>query len=90
MTKFHLGLLAGLFLGGLVTLVALGIIQLYKEKRQEKSALPREKAAREIQDTIGALSYDNHTPQSHLPFPTLQEPDPEGETTVCYLSILIE
>ncbi len=89
MSKFHLGLLIGLFLGGLVTAVALGIIQLYRENRQEKSARTREKTAGEIQDAIGALSYDNHASQG-LPFPTLREPGPEGETTICYLSILIE
>ncbi len=90
MSKFHLGLLIGLFLGGLVTVVALGIIQLYRENRQEKSARTREKTAGEIQDAIRARSYDNHASQAHLPFPTLREPGPEGETTVCYLSILIE
>ena len=32
MTKFQLGLLVGCFLGALVMVVALGIIQLYLEK----------------------------------------------------------
>jgi hypothetical protein len=90
MTKFQIGLLVGCFLGALVMVVALGIIQLYLEKRREQHDQVREKTAREIQAAIGAQSYANHDSLNHLPFPTFEEPGAEEDLTICYVSIRIE
>ena len=90
MTKFQLGLVIGLFLGALVMVVALGIIQLCLEERQKKLARTREKTAQKIQAAIGAWPSANNDSCNHLPFPALDKSGPEGETTICYLSILIE
>jgi hypothetical protein len=90
MTKFQLGLLVGCFLGALVMVVALGIIQLYLEKRREQRDRIREKTAREIQTALGAQSYANHDSLNHLPFSTLKEPGAEEDLTICYVSIRIE
>jgi hypothetical protein len=90
MTKFQLGLLVGGFLGALIMVVALGIIQLYAEKRREQHDQVREKTAREIQATMGAQSYAKHDSLDHLPFPTLEEPGAEENLTICYVSIRIE
>jgi hypothetical protein len=90
MTKFQIGLLVGCFLGALVMVVALGIIQLYGEKRQAKRDRVREKTAREIQSAIGAQSYTNHDSLNPLPYPAFKEPGAEDELTICYVSIRIE
>lgn len=90
MTKFHIGLLVGCFLGALVMVVALGILQLYDEERQAKSDRARKKTAREIQAAIRAQSHANHDPFNHLPFPALEQPGAEDDLTICYVSIRIE
>lgn len=90
MTKFQLGMLVGFFLGALAMVVALGIIQLYLEKRQEKRDRVREKTAREIQAAIRARSYANQDSIHRLPFPAAEESGAEDDITICYLSILIE
>jgi hypothetical protein len=90
MSKFQLGLLVGGFLGALVMVVALGIIQLYLEKRQDQRNQVREKTAREIQVAMGAQSFANHDSLNHLPLPTLEKSRAEDDLTVCYVSIRIE
>ena len=90
MTKFQIGLLVGCFLGALVMVVALGVIQLYGEKRREQRDQAREKTAREIQAAIGGQSNANHDSLNRLPFPAYGEPGAEEDLTICYVSIRIE
>jgi len=70
--------------------VVLGIIRLYLEERQEKSARAKERTAREIQAVISPLSYANLEAPDHLLYPALKEPGTEEDTTICYLSIHLE
>jgi hypothetical protein len=90
MTKFQLGLLVGCFLGALVMVVALGIIQLYLERRREQRDRVREQTAREIQTAMGARSYPNRDFLNHPSFPSMGEPGAEDDLTICYVSIRIE
>jgi hypothetical protein len=53
MTKFHLALVIGFFIGALTTFLVLGIIQIYVEEREEKNPLARKRTSRESRDAGG-------------------------------------
>jgi hypothetical protein len=90
MTKFHLGLLVGFFLGALFMGVTLGIIYLYFEERREKNARACEKAVGELQDAIGTKPYADDQPPGDLSCRSLGEPGAKRKPTTYYLSVIIE
>ena len=90
MTQFQLGLVIGCFLGALVMVVALGIIQLFAEKRQVDAPGPGRRPPGKSRRAIGAWPSAHYDACNPLPFPAWEESGPEEDTTICYLSILIE
>jgi hypothetical protein len=75
MTKFHLALVIGFFLGSLTTILALGIIQTYVEEREEKNFLARNRTSRESRDGVGMSPYTDHGLIDHFSALAFEEPE---------------
>jgi hypothetical protein len=90
MSNFQLALALGIFLGVLATFVVLGIIQLYVEERQGKSALARKRTIREPREVSGILSYAKDRFPDPVPVLALEAHEAEREAVIYYLYIIIE
>jgi hypothetical protein len=88
MTNFQLGLAVGGFLGALVIVVVLGIIQLYVEERQEKNACSMKQTAPPGLGEVSHMQpYTDYEPSDYL---ALEKPVSKEEAVIYYLFILIE